>query len=1091
MIDATDLTKRFGDKVAVDNLTFTVRSGVVTGFLGPNGAGKSTTMRLILGLDHPTSGQTRINGRIYQTTKAPMTEVGALLEAKSVHPGRTARNHLRALAATHGIPRRRVDEVIDLVGLGHVATKRVGQFSLGMGQRLGLAAALLGDPETLILDEPVNGLDPEGVAWVRNLLRYLAAEGRTVFISSHLMSEMAVTADHIIIIGRGRLIADSPVSDLISQASGRVVKVRSPNAAEIADVVQQSGRQATLDPDGSLLISGLTPEAIGREAARRAWILYELTPIQRSLEDVYLQLTDAALEFQAGLSLPGAVRPPEGAPVHQAQQTISVAPAEQAGESGDTSPVDRPPQSRDASMAEPTVRYAPPQASRVSQGGSPRSRVQPPHGPSRLEQVRAARAALAEGRLTRTQSAPGASATRPPHGATPSVPATKSRDVPGTSAQRLRDMSVLDQAYRPSADAQAARARDPLALPPLNSTQETENATRRAWVREPRAVPPWDVAHPPEDTSQPAPGRKTRRSSPDEQVRGLADPRETTALSESVGLPETAPAHGAHAVPKTASVRGSRGSTESAPAREPAPGARKPSVRGSRPDQRDEQENGSIHVPPLDLTPRMSSGLGADQGRGTRPGSVYEQVMGFADGPASAPYGEPGGGAPTARRGLPPPAPGREPSSAPPAGSSRKSAGVPPLPTPRGPRGTPVADQMPEPEGGTRRSSTRASRNVAAANRTRETDGGSGMDHVAEFHAVSMDEPVMGLGDLPSMASGRRSRDLPPVVSVSEPDGVSLVDPDGDLGGGSRRSRTRGSGAIPPVVSVSEPRVMSAMGEVRPVDGVTGRSAVRGSRPVAEDGLFKGLADLPEAAPSRRSRGVPPVDVTREPVPRSSVRDARPGFMDGALLGSARTAGLASASGPDARTRPSSVGGSAETSPADRLREAGARTRAHHVGVSTISFDGRLTMPSPGRGSIPSREYADGSSAGSAPRAEGVPRPQRMRDFDAISRRVQARVAASASATPPRNPLRDSAVQDRLLGSAGAPTTGQARLSRASAQPEPAQELSRTTRPRPTESSRVTPGSEAARARLSAHSDTDGSRQPGQAWRVRRAGGGQ
>ena len=322
MIDATGLTKVFGDKVAVDNLSFSVRSGMVTGFLGPNGAGKSTTMRMILGLDHPTKGHCRVNGRSYRYTKAPMTEVGALLEAKSVHPGRTARSHLKALAATHGIGKKRVDEVIELVGLGAVANKRAGDYSLGMSQRLGLATALLGDPETLILDEPINGLDPEGVAWVRSLLKYLAEEGRTVFISSHLMSEMAMTADHILIIGRGRLIADSPMSDLIDSASGRVIKVRSPNTAQIREVVTRSGRTVTDTEDGAILISGLSAEAIGKEATRRGWVLYELTPVQRSLEDIYMELTNSSQEFRSEghFNELAAGHPIEVVPVRQAEE---------------------------------------------------------------------------------------------------------------------------------------------------------------------------------------------------------------------------------------------------------------------------------------------------------------------------------------------------------------------------------------------------------------------------------------------------------------------------------------------------------------------------------------------------------------------------------------------------------------------------------------------------------------------------------------------------------------------------------------------------------------------------------------------------
>src|SRR5882757_11111442 len=223
MIEARAVTKRYGDKTAVDDLTFTVRPGVVTGFLGPNGAGKSTTMRMIVGLDAPTSGSVTVNGRHYAEHRAPLQEVGTLLEAKSIHPGRSAFNHLNSLALTHGIPRRRVEEVIEMTGLTKVARKAAGAFSLGMGQRLGIAAALLGDPQTVMLDEPVNGLDPEGIHWIRNLLKNLAAEGRTVFVSSHLMSEMALTADHLIVVGRGKLIADTGVEEFLRHASGNVV----------------------------------------------------------------------------------------------------------------------------------------------------------------------------------------------------------------------------------------------------------------------------------------------------------------------------------------------------------------------------------------------------------------------------------------------------------------------------------------------------------------------------------------------------------------------------------------------------------------------------------------------------------------------------------------------------------------------------------------------------------------------------------------------------------------------------------------------------------------------------------------------------
>ena len=321
MIDVAELTKKFGDKVAVDSLSFSVHSGMVTGFLGPNGAGKTTTMRLILGLAHPTHGRTRVNGRAYTSAKAPITEVGAVLEAKSVHPGRTAQSHLRALAATHGISRKRVDEMIDMVGLGAVAKKRSGTYSLGMSQRLGLAAALLGDPQTLILDEPINGLDPEGVTWVRNLVNHQASQGKTVFLSSHLMSEMALVANHIIIIGMGRLIVDSPMSDLVERSSGVVTRVRSPQLAEIAEAVVRSGRGVKDGGDGSILVMGLTPSQIGDEATRCKWTLHELTPIQRSLEDIYMELTNSAQEFHAvpqsvpNLPKPAPIRLPQPKPV--------------------------------------------------------------------------------------------------------------------------------------------------------------------------------------------------------------------------------------------------------------------------------------------------------------------------------------------------------------------------------------------------------------------------------------------------------------------------------------------------------------------------------------------------------------------------------------------------------------------------------------------------------------------------------------------------------------------------------------------------------------------------------------------------------
>jgi ABC-2 type transport system ATP-binding protein len=309
MIEARGLTKRFGDKLAVDGLTFTVQPGVVTGFLGPNGAGKSTTIRMILGLDVPTAGSVIVNGRPYAEHAAPMREVGALLEARAVHTGRTARNHLLALAATTGISRRRVDEVIGLVGLDEVARKRAGGFSLGMGQRLGIAAALLGDPATLILDEPVNGLDPEGILWIRTLLRDLAAGGRTVFVSSHLMSEMALTAEQLIIVGRGRLIASVSVADL-TRGSRHSVRVRSPQAAQLHAALTGPEVTVTTEEAGVLDIEGLDSAEVGRVACARGIPLSELVPRTASLEEAFMELTRDDVEYRASATagLAGAGR---------------------------------------------------------------------------------------------------------------------------------------------------------------------------------------------------------------------------------------------------------------------------------------------------------------------------------------------------------------------------------------------------------------------------------------------------------------------------------------------------------------------------------------------------------------------------------------------------------------------------------------------------------------------------------------------------------------------------------------------------------------------------------------------------------------
>ena len=300
MIEIEHVTKRYGDKVAVEDLTFSVKPGIVTGFLGPNGAGKSTTMRVILGLDRPTSGTTTVNGKPYRDLPAPLHEIGALLEARAIHTGRSAYHHLVAMAETHGIGRTRVQEVIDVVGLSDVARKRAGGFSLGMGQRLGIASALLGDPATLILDEPANGLDPEGILWIRNLLKGLAAEGRTVFLSSHLMAEMAQTADHLVVIGRGRLIADTTVADIVAQASlNAAVLVRTPQAADLRDALIGEGVTITSPERELLMVHGLNSADVGAAAASRGIVLHELIPQKASLEQAFMRLTGGAVEYHA------------------------------------------------------------------------------------------------------------------------------------------------------------------------------------------------------------------------------------------------------------------------------------------------------------------------------------------------------------------------------------------------------------------------------------------------------------------------------------------------------------------------------------------------------------------------------------------------------------------------------------------------------------------------------------------------------------------------------------------------------------------------------------------------------------------------
>jgi ABC-2 type transport system ATP-binding protein len=301
MIEVRGLTKRYGAKTAVDGLTFGIDPGKVTGFLGPNGAGKTTTMRCILGLDYPDAGTVTVDGRDYHDLGNPMREVGALLDAKAVHGGRSAYSHLLCLAQTNNLPKRRVDEVLELVGLSEVAKKRSKGFSLGMSQRLGIAATMLGDPTVLMFDEPVNGLDPEGILWIRNLMKALAAEGRTVLVSSHLMNEMAVTADHLIVIGRGKLIADCSMTEFIARSSGASVRVRTPMADELIKAVTAKGATTVTDDDGAIEVRGMAAEAVGDIAFEQAIRLHELTVVHASLEEAFMELTASSVEYHAGV----------------------------------------------------------------------------------------------------------------------------------------------------------------------------------------------------------------------------------------------------------------------------------------------------------------------------------------------------------------------------------------------------------------------------------------------------------------------------------------------------------------------------------------------------------------------------------------------------------------------------------------------------------------------------------------------------------------------------------------------------------------------------------------------------------------------
>jgi ABC-2 type transport system ATP-binding protein len=313
MIELQGLTKRYGDKTAVDRLTFTVRPGAVTGFLGPNGSGKTTTMRMMLDLDRPTSGSVRIDGRRYSDMREPMKRVGSLLDAKALHPSRTAYHHLLWLAQSNRVPNRRVDEVLEIVGISDVAHRRAGVFSLGMGQRLGIAAALLGDPEILVLDEPVNGLDPEGILWIRTLMKDMAAGGRTVFVSSHLMSEMALTADHLIVIGRGRLLADTPTADFIEKNSRSVVRLRTTEPERLRDALAAAGITPTVTEDGAFEILDGEPATLGELAASHRIPLLEIGSQRASLEEAFMRLTAGSVEYHAG-AVPSGTTVPEQAP---------------------------------------------------------------------------------------------------------------------------------------------------------------------------------------------------------------------------------------------------------------------------------------------------------------------------------------------------------------------------------------------------------------------------------------------------------------------------------------------------------------------------------------------------------------------------------------------------------------------------------------------------------------------------------------------------------------------------------------------------------------------------------------------------------
>ncbi|MEU9228808.1 ATP-binding cassette domain-containing protein [Streptomyces massasporeus] len=448
MIEAVGLTKRYGDKTAVYNLSFQVRPGAVTGFLGPNGSGKSTTMRMILGLDNPTAGQVTIGGYPYRRLPNAARQVGALLDAKAVHGGRSARNHLLSLAQLSGIPARRVDEVLGVVGLQDVAKKRSKGFSLGMGQRLGIAAALLGDPQVLLFDEPVNGLDPEGILWVRNLMKALAAEGRTVFVSSHLMSEMALTADHLIVIGRGQLLSDMSVTDFISANSADFARVRTPDTEpqqreKLSAALTESGGHVLPEQDGGLRVTGLPLPRISDIAHDHGVRLWELSPHQASLEEAYMRMTQGAVDYRSTIDqkeglqqpLPPGAQPPmpvpgQGQPGWYAppppQQGGGPFPAPQ-GAPGGGAPGQAPagPYGAPGAHGAPGAPSATPSAPGAPGAGTPNPYAQPaPQAPQSVPQPSAGQAAPAP--AAPAPQAPAAPAGRP---AAPTSDLTKPEDA--------------------------------------------------------------------------------------------------------------------------------------------------------------------------------------------------------------------------------------------------------------------------------------------------------------------------------------------------------------------------------------------------------------------------------------------------------------------------------------------------------------------------------------------------------------------------------------------------------------------------------------------------------------------------------------